>query len=162
MLGNRTEVILEAAAAQRAIESELQSTLTNSSLTKNSTNQMTAEMTQQFKLMQGTLVEKVRGLGEWRGRGYLSLVLYEGRINSGIMFSLISVWQIALLSRTVGDLKEQLASEEERQITVRQQKDDEIAEKDAEVFALKVNDTPAPLHTFARELKVAYCVDSFV
>lgn len=62
-LGNRTEVILEAEAAQRALESELEYTLTKSSLTKNSTNQMTAEMTQQFELMQGTLVEKVRERG---------------------------------------------------------------------------------------------------
>jgi len=58
---------------------------------------------------------------------------------------MIFIWQIALLSRTVGDLKEQLASEEERYETVRQQKDDEIAEKDAEVFALKVRDTPTLL-----------------
>jgi len=64
-VGNRTEVILEAAAAQRALESELESTLTKSSLTKNSTNRMTAEMTQQFELMQGTLVEKVRKWEEW-------------------------------------------------------------------------------------------------
>jgi hypothetical protein len=46
--------------------------------------------------------------------------------------------QIALLSRTVEDLKEQLASEEERFEVVELQKDEEIADRDAEVFALKV------------------------
>lgn len=144
-LGNRTEVILEAAAAQRALESELESTLTKSSLTKNSTNQMTAEMTQQFELMQGTLVEKVRERGTGGGLLLVSRLVEMVPEIRFLFFFMIFIWQIALLSRTVEDLKEQLASEEERYETVRQQKDDEIAEKDAEVFALKVKDTPTLL-----------------
>jgi len=144
-VGNRTEVILEAAAAQRALESELESTLTKSSLTKNSTNQMTAEMTQQFELMQGTLVEKVRERGKGGGLLLVSRLVKMVPEIRFLFFFMIFIWQIALLSRTVGDLKEQLASEEERYETVRQQKDVEIAEKDAEVFALKVKDTPTLL-----------------
>lgn len=54
---------MEASAAQRAIESELQTAMAKSTITKSATLQTTAEMTQQFESMQEMLVEKVKRNG---------------------------------------------------------------------------------------------------
>ena len=101
-LREKTEVIMEANQAQRAIDDEVETTMNKTMTTKSDTLQLTAEMTKQFESMEEVLVEK-----------------------------------IALLSRCLGDLKEQLVSEEERYEAVAIQKDEEISDRDAEVLALK-------------------------